>query len=210
MPCLFLSVFSSLESHFNVPCLFLSVFSSLESRDNPFLPGGDLSKEAEELLSKATIVRDKFYLDQEQRRNTAAQAQAQGQGHAQAQTQAQAQGQGQPGGTSQPDHATAEPASHDGADGTLPNASNNAGVLEERISPASASKAEAGAAAPHPRENGKAGDGVAGATSPDGVRLEVGGSPTADGSKGVVSSDSAGEQQDKDKAKRRPKCCVVM
>ena len=186
-----------MESHCNVPCL-LSVFSSLESRDNPFLPGGDLSKEAEELLSKATIVRDKFYLDQEQRRNTAAQAQA------------QAQGQGQPGGTSQPDHATAEPASHDGADGTLPNASNNAGVLEERISPASASKAEAGAAAPHPRENGKAGDGVAGATSPDGVRLEVGGSPTADGSKGVVSSDSAGEQQDKDKAKRRPKCCVVM
>ena len=38
---------------------------SLESRDNPFLPDGDLSKETEELLSQAIIVRNKFYLGQQ-------------------------------------------------------------------------------------------------------------------------------------------------
>lgn len=35
---------------------------SVDSRDNPFLPGGELSKEAEEILSRATIIRDKFIL----------------------------------------------------------------------------------------------------------------------------------------------------
>ncbi|GFR68058.1 hypothetical protein ElyMa_000267200 [Elysia marginata] len=41
---------------------------SLESRDNPFLPGGELSKEAEDLLSRATIIRDNFYLNEEEKR----------------------------------------------------------------------------------------------------------------------------------------------
>ncbi|XP_035829071.1 uncharacterized protein YGR130C-like, partial [Aplysia californica] len=41
---------------------------SLESRDNPFLPGGDLSREAEDLLSRATIIRDNFYLNEEEKR----------------------------------------------------------------------------------------------------------------------------------------------
>ena len=41
--------------------LFHSRFS-VDSRDNPFLPGGDLEKEAEEILSRATIIRDKFIL----------------------------------------------------------------------------------------------------------------------------------------------------
>ncbi|XP_070195404.1 uncharacterized protein [Littorina saxatilis] len=180
--------------------------ASLESRDNPFLPGGDLSKEAEELLKKATIVRDKFYLNQE----------------------------GKYVQHSSPEHYDPSKAHHptgdtsyDAADGTLlANANNNnaaaaaAAVLEERISPSSASKAQAGIApAPGeavPRVNGKAGDGVVGGTSPDGVRLEVGGSPTADGSRGVGNDNAGaapgvgGDQQDKDKAKRRPKCCTVM
>ncbi|KAK7100568.1 uncharacterized protein [Littorina saxatilis] len=182
------------------------VEKSLESRDNPFLPGGDLSKEAEELLKKATIVRDKFYLNQE----------------------------GKYVQHSSPEHYDPSKAHHptgdtsyDAADGTLlANANNNnaaaaaAAVLEERISPSSASKAQAGIApAPGeavPRVNGKAGDGVVGGTSPDGVRLEVGGSPTADGSRGVGNDNAGaapgvgGDQQDKDKAKRRPKCCTVM
>lgn len=46
--------------------VFLS--SSLESRDNPFLPGGELSREAEYLLSRATIIRDHFYLNEEEKR----------------------------------------------------------------------------------------------------------------------------------------------
>lgn len=35
---------------------------SVDSRDNPFLPGGELDKEAEDILSRATIIRDKFIL----------------------------------------------------------------------------------------------------------------------------------------------------
>ncbi|ESP00461.1 hypothetical protein LOTGIDRAFT_157669 [Lottia gigantea] len=38
---------------------------SLESRDNPFLPGSPLAKETEDLLKRATIIRDKFYLDKD-------------------------------------------------------------------------------------------------------------------------------------------------
>ncbi|XP_064606419.1 uncharacterized protein LOC135471223 isoform X2 [Liolophura sinensis] len=41
---------------------------STESRDNPFIPDGELSKETDELLKRATIVRDKFYLDQQERK----------------------------------------------------------------------------------------------------------------------------------------------
>ncbi|XP_021345382.1 uncharacterized protein LOC110445208 isoform X5 [Mizuhopecten yessoensis] len=39
--------------------------ASLESRDNPFMPGSDLCKEAEEILQKATIIRDRFILRDE-------------------------------------------------------------------------------------------------------------------------------------------------
>lgn len=35
---------------------------SIDSRDNPFLPGGSLSQEADDILSKATIIRDTFIL----------------------------------------------------------------------------------------------------------------------------------------------------
>ncbi|XP_053394458.1 uncharacterized protein LOC123525765 isoform X5 [Mercenaria mercenaria] len=38
---------------------------SIDSRDNPFLPGGDLSKEADDILKKATIIRDTFILKDE-------------------------------------------------------------------------------------------------------------------------------------------------
>uniref|UniRef100_A0A0B7BQT4 Uncharacterized protein n=1 Tax=Arion vulgaris TaxID=1028688 RepID=A0A0B7BQT4_9EUPU len=41
---------------------------SLESRDNPFLPGGELSREAEDLLSRATIIRHHFYLNDDEKR----------------------------------------------------------------------------------------------------------------------------------------------
>ena len=165
--------------------LCVCVCFSLESRDNPFLPGGDLSREAEELLSKATIVRDKFFLEQQERQNLLS-------------------AQGLLEGVDAPAEA-----GYDATDGTLPNAGNTPALLEERISPTFASKAEAAPEA-HPRENGKAGDGVvAGGTSPDGVVVEVGASPTADGNQGL-SNDTEGEQQDKDKAKRRPKCCVLM
>ncbi|KAK6188119.1 hypothetical protein SNE40_004370 [Patella caerulea] len=39
--------------------------ASLESRDNPFLPGSPLAKETDDLLKRATIIRDKFYLDKD-------------------------------------------------------------------------------------------------------------------------------------------------
>lgn len=35
---------------------------SLESRDNPFIPGGSLDKEAADILKRATIIRDQFIL----------------------------------------------------------------------------------------------------------------------------------------------------
>ncbi|KAL4236904.1 hypothetical protein ACF0H5_005290 [Mactra antiquata] len=42
---------------------------SVNSQDNPFLPGGNLSKEADEILSKATIIRDTFILTEENKTN---------------------------------------------------------------------------------------------------------------------------------------------
>ncbi|XP_069126437.1 uncharacterized protein [Argopecten irradians] len=42
-----------------------SIMDGLESRDNPFVPGSDLCKEAEEILQKATIIRDRFILRDE-------------------------------------------------------------------------------------------------------------------------------------------------
>jgi len=42
----------------------LSIFS-VSSRDNPFLPDGDLRKQADEILSHATIIRDTFILNEE-------------------------------------------------------------------------------------------------------------------------------------------------
>ncbi|XP_076462961.1 uncharacterized protein LOC143295262 isoform X1 [Babylonia areolata] len=161
----------------------LKLSPSLESRDNPFLPGGDLSREAEDLLSKATIVRDKFYLDQQRQDAERAAAAANATG-------------------ASPQH----PQQKDVADGALPNDSSAhpGAVSEDRVTPTQAAKAHASPAAdPHPRENGKASsDGVA---SPDGVRVVVGGGD-GEGGKG---SDCEADQQDKDKAKR-PKCCVVM
>lgn len=43
--------------------------ASLESRDNPFLPGGELDLETEELLKRATIIRDRFSLDERNLQN---------------------------------------------------------------------------------------------------------------------------------------------
>lgn len=158
---------------------------SLESRDNPFLPGGDLSKEAEELLKKATIVRDKFFLEQEQEKLL--------------------QDTEQPGARPDP----VPEFTSDVVDGTLPNASNSSEVVEERICPSAVNQVEA-AAPPQPRENGKAGDVSALEASPDKVRLEVGDSPTADGSTAVANDTDAEQQQDKDKPRRRQKCCLLM
>ena len=45
---------------------------SIDSRDNPFLPGGDLSKEADDILKKATIIRDTFILKDENNANKSA------------------------------------------------------------------------------------------------------------------------------------------
>lgn len=36
----------------------------MESRDNPFKPDGELCKEAEDILKRATIIRDKFILNE--------------------------------------------------------------------------------------------------------------------------------------------------
>ncbi|KAL8557955.1 hypothetical protein ACOMHN_052455 [Nucella lapillus] len=159
----------------------------LESRDNPFLPGGDLSKEAEELLKKATIVRDKFFLEQEQEKLLQ---------------------NAEPQESPYPDPIPE--SSNDVADGKLHNATNNAEVLEERITPSAVRHVEAAPPPPPPpRENGKAGEASALEASPDKVRLEMGCSPAADGSAGVA-NDTDAEQQDKDKSKRRPKCCLLM
>ncbi|XP_061175492.1 uncharacterized protein LOC133184431 isoform X4 [Saccostrea echinata] len=43
---------------------------SLESRDNPFKPDGELCKEAEDILKRATIVRDTFILNDNSEKDT--------------------------------------------------------------------------------------------------------------------------------------------
>ncbi|XP_025108945.1 uncharacterized protein LOC112573113 isoform X3 [Pomacea canaliculata] len=165
---------------------------SLESRDNPFQPDGDLRKEVEELLKRATIVRDKFYLTEDEKSR---------------QQELLARGDYSP---VTKEHTTVDGVLTSGGPDTSPRA------VHERIAPPTTTTTTQAAAAsppPHPRENGKATgpDEVAGPeTSPDGVRVDVGGSPTADGPRGAGNTDSSGEQQEKDKAKRRPKCCVVM
>lgn len=164
----------------------------LESRDNPFQPDGDLRKEVEELLKRATIVRDKFYLTEDEKSR---------------QQELLARGDYSP---VTKEHTTVDGVLTSGGPDTSPRA------VHERIAPPTTTTTTQAAAAsppPHPRENGKATgpDEVAGPeTSPDGVRVDVGGSPTADGPRGAGNTDSSGEQQEKDKAKRRPKCCVVM
>lgn len=173
------------------PVLYTSLLlclCSLESRDNPFLPGGDLSRETEELLKRATIVRDKFYLDQQERKQQLLQANNQSRG-------------GHP-------VSNKEQTTYSADDGELPSANSGSrsdmdGAMEERISLPS-NRAEVGVEF-YPRENGKAGDNLD--TSPAGIKLDVGGSPTADGHK-AANNDNATDQSDR--AKRRPKCCVVM
>ncbi|XP_061175490.1 uncharacterized protein LOC133184431 isoform X2 [Saccostrea echinata] len=44
--------------------------ASLESRDNPFKPDGELCKEAEDILKRATIVRDTFILNDNSEKDT--------------------------------------------------------------------------------------------------------------------------------------------
>ncbi|XP_056018531.1 uncharacterized protein LOC125668467 isoform X2 [Ostrea edulis] len=44
--------------------------ASLESRDNPFKPDGELSKEAEDILKRATIIRDTFILNDNKGKDT--------------------------------------------------------------------------------------------------------------------------------------------
>ena len=46
---------------YKILILLISTFS-LESRDNPFMPGGELSHEADDILKRATIIRDTFTL----------------------------------------------------------------------------------------------------------------------------------------------------
>jgi len=40
---------------------------SLESRGNPFVPGGELAIDTDDILKRATIVRDKFILDEQEK-----------------------------------------------------------------------------------------------------------------------------------------------
>lgn len=50
----------------------LKRLESIGSRDNPFLPEGDLRKEADEILAKATIIRDTFVLKESCKNSKAA------------------------------------------------------------------------------------------------------------------------------------------
>lgn len=43
---------------------------SLESRDNPFVPGGELAIDTDDILKRATIVRDKFILDEQEKQKS--------------------------------------------------------------------------------------------------------------------------------------------
>ena len=45
-------------------CCIMVSLCSLESRDNPFKPDGELCKEAEDILKRATIIRDTFILNE--------------------------------------------------------------------------------------------------------------------------------------------------
>lgn len=44
--------------------------NGLESRDNPFVPGGELAIDTDDILKRATIVRDKFILDEQEKQKS--------------------------------------------------------------------------------------------------------------------------------------------
>ncbi|CAL1531145.1 unnamed protein product [Lymnaea stagnalis] len=176
---------------------------SLESRDNPFLPGGDLSREAEDLLRRATIIRDNFYLNEEEKKTLQEQQLLQ-----------QKQGK-QPRSTKH-----VQIVDQDGHTYGSDSSPTSSGAVEERISPQS-SNTFAAAPAPQngddgaqPKENGKAGELTA--ASPDSGKTAI---PDSDGQSlplgqtgpGSGGLSGGGELQvhDSDK-KKRNKCCSVM
>ncbi|XP_012943124.1 mediator of RNA polymerase II transcription subunit 13 [Aplysia californica] len=207
---------------------------SLESRDNPFLPGGDLSREAEDLLSRATIIRDNFYLNEEEKRTLQLQQQQEQLLQQQQQQQQQHQQSEQPqkqarGGKHVQivDHLDGADHGNNHNNSTSEHAQTNnnsllPGDVEERISPQTAG-ATAASPSPHadgdtPRENGKVGDPSA-PVSADGVKVSIpadgegqskpggGGAPDSQGNNGPATGDL--QVQDAEK-KRRNKCCTIM
>ncbi|GFN94106.1 hypothetical protein PoB_002061200 [Plakobranchus ocellatus] len=182
----------------------------LESRDNPFLPGGELSKEAEDLLSRATIIRDNFYLNEEERRVLLEQQKEE------LQTQQKR--------TSK--HVQIVDHQDGGGDGPCDSSSGHPQVVEERVCVATA--ANSVSAAPTTSN----GDG-AGSHLENGRRAGESGSPvgTADvsitipGNEGETQAGTQGggepnshaapgpeglNVQDSDRKKPRNKCCSVM
>lgn len=182
--------------------------SSLESRDNPFVPGGELSREAEALLSRATIIRDHFYLHEEEKRALREQQQQQQQERAVKHVQIVDQ-------LDDHIHTSGRPLS----------SSSSTEAVEERVS--AQSLANTAAAAPvsspnggdarqhQPRENGKVKDA---AISPDSDKLTV---PDGETQSPATSQPGAGggaaqppgggdlQVHDLDKKKRKS-CCSIM
>uniref|UniRef100_A0A0B6ZIF2 Uncharacterized protein n=1 Tax=Arion vulgaris TaxID=1028688 RepID=A0A0B6ZIF2_9EUPU len=185
---------------------------SLESRDNPFLPGGELSRETEDLLSRATIVRDNFFLNEnekqalrDQQQQLQHQQQMSGVKHGSTHekpwdhvhsSSTRGYSLSQPGSNEITEESTQVHASQSPLLAVASNSSTNGGNINQ----------------PQPQENGKIGDN---GTSPDVVLISV---PDDDNQSALGQSGTTGDADrifltadlhDSDK-KYGKKCCNMM
>ncbi|XP_041360019.1 uncharacterized protein LOC121376255 isoform X5 [Gigantopelta aegis] len=164
--------------------------NSMESRDNPFLPGGELSKEADDLLKRATIIRDQFLLEEEAKRKFLEEERLK---------------QEQEFEEALREKVLNSVVNSPDSDGALPTADPEPVATEDSIAPALVATT---ASEPRLKENGSKPPGEG--ASPESVRVEIPkdsdnkdkGSPAGD--KNVPDN----EETQKDKKKR--KCCTIM
>ncbi|XP_041360021.1 uncharacterized protein LOC121376255 isoform X7 [Gigantopelta aegis] len=162
----------------------------MESRDNPFLPGGELSKEADDLLKRATIIRDQFLLEEEAKRKFLEEERLK---------------QEQEFEEALREKVLNSVVNSPDSDGALPTADPEPVATEDSIAPALVATT---ASEPRLKENGSKPPGEG--ASPESVRVEIPkdsdnkdkGSPAGD--KNVPDN----EETQKDKKKR--KCCTIM
>ncbi|XP_041360017.1 uncharacterized protein LOC121376255 isoform X3 [Gigantopelta aegis] len=173
-----------------IPCWPLRRTQSMESRDNPFLPGGELSKEADDLLKRATIIRDQFLLEEEAKRKFLEEERLK---------------QEQEFEEALREKVLNSVVNSPDSDGALPTADPEPVATEDSIAPALVATT---ASEPRLKENGSKPPGEG--ASPESVRVEIPkdsdnkdkGSPAGD--KNVPDN----EETQKDKKKR--KCCTIM
>ena len=160
----------------------------MESRDNPFLPGGELSKEADDLLKRATIIRDQFLLEEEAKRKFLEEEKMKQE--------------------EQFDETLREvvlnSVNSPDSDGAPPTPGPEP-VTEDSIAPALAATT---AAEPRLKENGsKPTEGVT--ASPESVKVEI--PKDSDKDKGSPTSDkNVPDNEETQKEKKKRKCCTIM